>query len=134
MVQVVTGDSQEEVIIFRDRQTDRHFTIIYISSPSSSSSSTSYFSSTSTSHFSSTSTTSRKNALFQQEFLNLSTKTPNPDQPLDLSLKQTGSAVRSSTQGPTHTEQFQNLYLLADVTVNLAKPVNTWQLCGRQTI
>ena len=30
-VQVVTGDSQEEVIIFRDRQTDRHFTIIYIS-------------------------------------------------------------------------------------------------------
>ena len=32
VVQVVTGDSQEEVIIFRDRQTDRHFIIIYISS------------------------------------------------------------------------------------------------------
>ena len=32
MVQVVTGDSQEEVIIFRDTQTDRHFIIIYISS------------------------------------------------------------------------------------------------------
>ena len=30
VVQVVTGDSQEEVIIFRDRQTDRHFIIIYI--------------------------------------------------------------------------------------------------------
>ena len=37
MVQVVTGDSQEEVMIFRDRQTDRHFIIIYISSSSSSS-------------------------------------------------------------------------------------------------
>ena len=34
MVQVVTGDSQEEVIIFRDRQTDRHIIIIYISSSS----------------------------------------------------------------------------------------------------
>ena len=31
---MVTGDSHEEVIIFRDRQTDRHFIIIYIS-PSS---------------------------------------------------------------------------------------------------
>ena len=38
-VQVVTGDSQEEVIIFRDTQTDRHCIIIYISSSSSSSSS-----------------------------------------------------------------------------------------------
>ena len=27
---MVTGDSHEEVIIFRDRQTDRHFIIIYI--------------------------------------------------------------------------------------------------------
>ena len=34
MVQVVTGDSQEEVIIFRDRQTDRHIIIIYISATS----------------------------------------------------------------------------------------------------
>ena len=31
-LQVVTGDSKEEVFIFRDRQTDRHFIIIYISS------------------------------------------------------------------------------------------------------
>ena len=31
MVQVVTGDSQEEVMIFRDTQTHRHFIIIYIS-------------------------------------------------------------------------------------------------------
>ena len=30
MVQVVTGDSQEEVLIFRDRQTLHHY--IYISS------------------------------------------------------------------------------------------------------
>ena len=30
-LQVVTGDSREEVIIFRDKQTDRHFIIIYIS-------------------------------------------------------------------------------------------------------
>ena len=29
---MVTGDSQEEVIIFRDTQTDRHSIIIYISS------------------------------------------------------------------------------------------------------
>ena len=28
---MVTGDSQEEVIIFRYKQTDRHFIIIYIS-------------------------------------------------------------------------------------------------------
>ena len=34
-VQVVTGNSQEEVMIFRDTQTDKHFIIIYIS-PSSS--------------------------------------------------------------------------------------------------
>ena len=34
-LQVVTGDSQEEVLIFRDRQTDKHFIIIYISSSSS---------------------------------------------------------------------------------------------------
>ena len=32
MVQVVTGDSQEEVIIFRYRHTNRHCIIIYISS------------------------------------------------------------------------------------------------------
>ena len=32
VVQVVTGDSQEEVMIFRYRQTDRHSVIIYISS------------------------------------------------------------------------------------------------------
>ena len=31
MVQVVTGDSQEEVMIFRDTQTNRHCIIIYIS-------------------------------------------------------------------------------------------------------
>ena len=37
MVQVVTGDSQEEVMIFRYKQTNRHFIIIYISSKSSSS-------------------------------------------------------------------------------------------------
>ena len=36
---MVTGDSQEEVIIFRDTQTDRHFIIIYISSSPSLSSS-----------------------------------------------------------------------------------------------
>ena len=35
---MVTGDSQEEVIIFRDRQTDRHFIIIYISASSPASS------------------------------------------------------------------------------------------------
>ena len=35
MVQVVTGDSQEEVIIFRYRHTNRHCIIIYISSSSS---------------------------------------------------------------------------------------------------
>ena len=29
---MVTGDSQEEVMIFRDTQTDKHFIIIYISS------------------------------------------------------------------------------------------------------
>ena len=34
-LQVVTGDSQEEVIISRDKQTDRCFIIIYISSSSS---------------------------------------------------------------------------------------------------
>jgi len=32
VVQVVTGDSQEEVIIFRYRHTNRHCIIIYISS------------------------------------------------------------------------------------------------------
>ena len=32
VVQVVTGNSQEEVMIFCDTQTDRHFIIIYISS------------------------------------------------------------------------------------------------------
>ena len=37
MVQVVTGDSQEEVMIFRDKQTHTHCIIIYISSSSSSS-------------------------------------------------------------------------------------------------
>ena len=36
MVQVITGDSQEEVMIFCYRQTHRHFIIIYISSPLSS--------------------------------------------------------------------------------------------------
>ena len=30
---MVTGDSQEEVLIFRYTQTDRHFIIIYISTP-----------------------------------------------------------------------------------------------------
>ena len=33
---MVTGDSQEEVMIFRYKQTNRHFIIIYISSSSSS--------------------------------------------------------------------------------------------------
>ena len=33
-VQVVTGDSQEEVMIFRDTHTDKHCIIIYISSSS----------------------------------------------------------------------------------------------------
>ena len=28
---MVIGDSQDEVLIFRDRQTDKHFIIIYIS-------------------------------------------------------------------------------------------------------
>ena len=36
MVQVVTGDSQEEVLIFRYKQTDTHFIIICISSSASS--------------------------------------------------------------------------------------------------
>ena len=40
---MVTGDSQEEVLIFRDRQTDKHFIIIYISPLSSSLSSTDKF-------------------------------------------------------------------------------------------
>ena len=30
VVQVVTGDSQEEVMIFRDKETNTHFIIIYI--------------------------------------------------------------------------------------------------------
>ena len=47
---MVTGDSQEEVLIFRYTQTDRHFIIIYISSSSSSSPSSSSYSPSYTSH------------------------------------------------------------------------------------
>ena len=37
VVEVVTGDSQKEVMIFRDTHTNIHFIIIYVSSLSSSS-------------------------------------------------------------------------------------------------